>query len=69
MNALLTCSVTAVAIAAAQTAAEIAKLEKSQAAQPKLSGEAVVAIDQYADAATGNRYFFLNKPRGDASLR
>ena len=24
----------------------------------------IVAIDQYAEAATGNRYFFLNKPPG-----
>jgi hypothetical protein len=24
----------------------------------------VVAIDQYAEAATGNRDFFLNKPPG-----
>jgi hypothetical protein len=24
----------------------------------------IVAIDQYAEAATGNREFFLNKPHG-----
>ena len=24
----------------------------------------IVAIDQYAEAATGNRDFFLNKPQG-----
>ena len=26
----------------------------------------IVAIDQYAEAATGNREFFLNKPHGGA---
>jgi hypothetical protein len=26
----------------------------------------IVAIDQYAEAATGNRDFFLNKPPGAA---
>ena len=27
-------------------------------------GAIIVAIDQYAEAATGNREFFLNKPPG-----
>ena len=29
----------------------------------------IVAIDQYAEAATGNRDFFLNKPQGAVTCR
>jgi hypothetical protein len=29
----------------------------------------IVAIDQYAEAATGNREFFLNKPHGVGGAR
>jgi hypothetical protein len=35
----------------------------------KVSVAIIVAIDQYADAALGNRQFFLNKPYGIGGSR
>jgi hypothetical protein len=44
---------------------EIDSLELTQnPAQEFLFGSIIVTIDQYAEKATGNRDFFLNKPYG-----
>jgi hypothetical protein len=45
------------------------QLKKCTDAMQANNGAIVVAIDQYAEAATGNRDFFLNKPPPPGSCR